>query len=98
MNLRIRSASRIEKFMEIYHFGLHEESITRTLQIHFKRQDFTECRFSHVHRIFMILVPFESAFKALSNGTEIMKIRQVLVSKIGEKVWGGLLNFQKHYV
>ena len=27
----------------------------------------------------MVLVPFESAFKALANGTKIIKIRQILI-------------------
>ena len=33
----------------------------------------------NICRILMILIPFESAFKALSNGTKIIKIRQISI-------------------
>ena len=32
-----------------------------------------------MYRILMILVPFESAFEALSNGIKIIKIREILI-------------------
>ena len=36
---------------------------------------------NNMHRILMILVPSESSFQALSNGTKIIKIRCILMMK-----------------
>ena len=36
----------------------------------------------NIFRILMILVPFESALKALSIGTKIIKIRKIFIQKM----------------